>query len=75
MSKPVNVRETRISVPGVLRCCLATVALEHMTGDHLVSEGAKSACAHCKNPFTLRKPIKGNMVWFPDEFEFDPENC
>lgn len=71
----VNPQETVISLPGVVRCCLATVACEHLDAGHKVKEGDTSACAHCKRAFTLRKPLRGKMVWYPDDFEFDPENC
>ena len=69
----VDPKETIISTPGVMRCCLATVGLEYLDSGSKVREGDKSACAHCKNTFTLRKPIIGKMVWYPDEFEFKPE--
>jgi len=57
---------------GVFRCCLATVACEHLDAGRKVAEGEKSECVHCKRKFTLRCPIKGKSIWFPDDFEFNP---
>lgn len=61
-------KETEIEVAGVVRCCLATVAEEHLKPENRkVKLGAKSQCLHCKLTFTLawcarrRKPI-----WKPD---------
>lgn len=64
----VDVSQTRITIAGVIRCCLATVALDHLDAGRKVQEGAVSACRHCDRTFTLRKPIKGKMVWYPDDF-------
>ena len=71
----VDVQQTVISSAGVLRCCLATVACEHLDAGRKVKEGDKSSCQHCKRTFTLRKPLRGKMVWHPDDFDFNPTNC
>jgi hypothetical protein len=75
MTPPVPITETHIPVAGVMRCCLASVAIEYVDAGSMVSEGDKSKCKHCGLGFTLRKPIRGKMVWYPDDFEFDPANC
>lgn len=58
----VDVTETRITTAGVIRCCLMTVALDHLDAGRKVQEGAVSARQHCKRTFTLRKPIRGKMA-------------
>lgn len=71
MSIPVE--QTIIEVAGVMRCCLATVALEYE--GQLVSEGDESACRHCGMRFRLvpegerpswhpPKP-EGQLIWKP----------
>lgn len=65
----MKTEETTITPAGVLRCCLATVALEHLGED--VEAGEKSACQHCKEPFTLTPEWK----WVPDwQIKQDEEN-
>lgn len=76
----VDVFQTTIPTAGVMRCCLASVACEHLDAGRKVSEGERSSCVHCKRTFTLRKPIRGKMVWYPDDFHtgsfpFNPANC
>lgn len=62
-------RDTRIEMAGVMRCCHATVAEEYEGGDkgqdQTVSIGAKSKCRHCNQTFTL---IEANPhpKWKPD---------
>lgn len=62
-------RDTRIEMAGVLRCCLATVAEEYEGGDKgqdkPVSIGMKSQCRHCKQAFTLTE-AKPHPKWKPD---------
>lgn len=71
----MKLEDTKIEYGGVLRCCLATVALEFK--DKEVELGATSACPHCKQTFTLvmwptrgyyGKPEKHpkEPVWVPD---------
>lgn len=68
----MNVSQTTIPIGGVLRCCLATVATEYVDRDEPVNEGSTSQCHHCSRSFTLRKRLNGKMVWWPDDFEFNP---
>lgn len=56
--------ETRIKAAGVLRCCLETVAVEHVGNE--VEEGEKSSCDHCGESFVLSEG-----VWTP-EWQLDP---
>lgn len=63
--------DTRIEAAGVMRCCLATVALEFegvITDDgfkdQLVRIGQKSKCKHCNEEFTLVES-KPHPKWKP----------
>jgi hypothetical protein len=62
-------RDTRIEMAGVMRCCLAMVAEEYEGGDKgqdkPVSIGMKSQCRHCKQTFTLIE-AKPHPKWKPD---------
>ena len=62
-------RDTRIEMAGVMRCCLATVAEEYEGGDKgqdkPVSIWMKSQCRHCKQTFTLIE-AKPHPKWKPD---------
>ena len=62
-------RDTRIEMAGVMRCCLVTVAEEYEGGDkgqdQTVSIGAKSKCRHCNQTFTLIE-AKPHPKWKPD---------
>ena len=77
MSEEVSVDQTTIPTAGVMRCCLSSVACEHLDAGKMVKEGDTSSCQHCKRTFTLRKPVGGKMIWYPDDFHngsfpFDP---
>lgn len=57
--------ETRITIAGVLRCCLQDVAMEYK--DRRVKIGDTSRCPHCKQAFTLT--INNDLkrpTWIPD---------
>ena len=62
-------RDTRIEMAGVMRCCLATVAEEYEGGDNgqdkPVTIGMKSKCRHCNQAFTLVE-TKPHPKWTPD---------
>lgn len=66
MSVDYATEETVISQAGVFRCCLATVAVEHL--GKRVSLGATSKCAYCGRKFVLMAPPEGQNsrpVWSP----------
>ena len=46
--------DTRISIGGVYRCCLATVGHEY-SKDENIEIGAKSSCKHCGSKFILKE--------------------
>lgn len=47
----MKTEDTRITQAGVMRCCLSTVATEHLGGE--VEEGEESSCLHCGERFRL----------------------
>ena len=59
-----NLLETRITAAGVMRCCLADVAMEY--DGKPIHIGDKSQCPHCKTAFTLLDLPDGRAVWVPD---------
>jgi hypothetical protein len=61
----MKANKTTIARAGVLRCCLASVAEEHIQSGAEVDEGSKSQCIHCKEPFTLTRDGI-HYVWRPD---------
>jgi hypothetical protein len=63
--KPIetSMDETRITVAGVMRCCLASVATEYE--GTMVCEGMTSKCKHCGEAFTLIRDGE-HYVWTPD---------
>lgn len=58
----VPLNETTITAAGVMRCCLATVAVEY--AGLPVSEGMESRCAHCATLFRLVQR-DGRLFWLP----------
>jgi hypothetical protein len=71
----MSIKQTRIPMAGVLRCCLESVATEFLDPPQEVNEGQTSACKHCGMTFTLRQEKQGQkrVVWWPDEFGFEGE--
>jgi hypothetical protein len=62
----IPLRDTRIEMAGVMRCCLGTVAEEYADPQHPgVSIGMTSCCRHCSEPFTL-VAAKPHPMWKPD---------
>lgn len=62
----IPLKDTRMEMVGVLRCCLATVAEEYADPEHPgVSIGMTSCCRHCSEPFTL-VAAKPHPKWMPD---------
>lgn len=47
----MKVEDTKIQTAGVMRCCLESVAREHLGSE--VEEGTQSVCEHCGTPFRL----------------------
>lgn len=60
----MKIKDTRITISGVMRCCLGTIADEY-TLDEDVEIGATSKCMHCKQTFTLVQGDK-QPTWKPD---------
>ena len=62
-SSPVDyaTEETVIPQAGVVRCCLETVAVEHL--GKRVALGATSKCAYCGRKFVLVAPSANRPAW------------
>ena len=60
----MKTEDTTIECGGVMRCCLETVATEHLGKE--VHAGDTSKCAYCKQTFTLVEEGDGKHVWKPD---------
>ena len=64
--KLIPLKDTRVEMAGVMRCCLATVAEEYADPEHPgVAIGMKSCCRHCSELFTL-VAAKPHPKWMPD---------
>lgn len=68
-----DINETKIPMPGIFRCCLASVAIEFIDDDNKkgkkVDIGTKSYCKHCNREFMLTT----TKAWLPVDGEFDSE--
>lgn len=49
----MKLRDTRLTYAGVMRCCLASVGLDHPGLDAEVEEGDESSCGYCDVRFRL----------------------
>jgi len=66
--------ETTIPIGGVVRCCLETVAVEHL--GKRVALGATSKCVYCGRKFVLVAPrgqpawqkVDNRPQWLPEEW-------
>jgi hypothetical protein len=59
----MKTEETRIPVAGVLRCCLESVAIDHLGKE--VNPGDVSHCKHCGEMFVLCE----DGHWRPETIE------
>ena len=60
----MTINDTVIEGGGVIRCCLATVALEYEGKE--VKLGDTSVCPHCKTKFVLVAPEQADTTCFRD---------
>lgn len=61
----MKMEDTVIEQGGVLRCCLASVALEYEGKE--IELGEKSECPYCHQGFTLVQRTGPKPVWWTDE--------
>lgn len=59
---PVSIEDTRITMAGVMRCCIGTIGESFLGGT--VVEGQSDSCPHCKQEFLLVKR-DGVYIWLP----------
>lgn len=62
----IKLKDTRISMAGVFRCCLSSVGHEFYSDNSELEEGSESNCKHCGRNFHLVK-IKDKLMWIPKE--------
>lgn len=63
----MKLEDTRISIGGIFRCCVGTVAQEYEGKE--VQLGYTSSCKFCKNKFVLRDVGKEHPFWVEEETE------